>query len=382
MINRIILNETSYFGSGAREKLVPEIQKRGFQKILLVTDETLMNCGVTQKVIDTLKAGNIDFEIFDQIKPDPSIDNVKAGIEACKKAQADCLVAVGGGSVIDSAKCIGIVMENPEFSDIRSLEGTANTKKRSLPLIALPTTSGTAAEVTINYVITDPEYEVKRVCVDPNDIPVLAIIDTDLMAEAPRNTIAATGMDALTHAMEGYITKGHWVMSDMFHHKAMGMIYENLPKAVNKEREAIDNMGVAQYIAGMGFSNVGLGIVHSLAHQLGALYHVPHGFACALFLPYVLKWNGTVAKERYREIARAFKENPDGLSDDECVDLVVKKVRDLEQTLNLKTHLREYGVKEEDFEKFAEKALIDPCTSGNPREVTKEDLLEIIKEAY
>ncbi|HIQ90333.1 MAG TPA: lactaldehyde reductase [Candidatus Coprosoma intestinipullorum] len=382
MINRIILNETSYFGPGAREKLVPEITKRGYKKVLLVTDETLMKCGVAKKVIDTLEAGHIDYQIFDQIKPDPSIDNCKEGIEACKKAKADCIVAVGGGSVIDSAKCIGIVMENPEFSDIRSLEGTADTKHRSLPLIAMPTTSGTAAEVTINYVITDPEYEVKRVCVDPNDIPVLAIVDTDLMAEAPVNTIAATGMDALTHAMEGYITKGHWVMSDMFHLKAMEMIYENLPKAAEKNRKAIDNMGIAQYIAGMGFSNVGLGIVHSLAHQLGALYHVPHGFSCALFLPYVLKWNGQVAKERYRDIAKAFKADTEGLSDDECVDLVVQKVRDLESTLKLKTHLSEYGVKKEDFDKFAKQALVDPCTSGNPREVTEEDLLEIIKEAY
>ena len=382
LANRIILNETSYFGWNAREHLVPEIQKRQFKKILVVTDETLMKCDVASKVIDALKDGNISFEVFDKVKPNPTIKNCHDGIDACKKTGADAIVAVGGGSVIDTAKCIGIVINNPEFYDINSLEGTADTKNKSLPIIALPTTAGTAAEVTINYVITDEENVVKRVCVDPNDIPIVSIIDTELMSGMPRMTAAATGLDALTHAMEGYITKAHWEMTDMFHLKSMELTYRNLVSAVDKDREAMDMMGLSQYIAGMGFSNVGLGIVHSMAHQLGATYDVAHGIACSLFLPYVLEWNGEVVKSRFRDMAKAFGLHVDERSDEVCVSLVVNAVRDLETRLGVPQHLNELGVKKEDFEVMAEKALQDPCTGGNPREVTKEDIIMLMERAY
>ena len=382
LANRIILNETSYFGWNAREHLVPEIQKRQFKKILVVTDETLMKCDVASKVIDALKDGNISFEVFDKVKPNPTIKNCHDGIDACKKTGADAIVAVGGGSVIDTAKCIGIVINNPEFYDINSLEGTADTKNKSLPIIALPTTAGTAAEVTINYVITDEENVVKRVCVDPNDIPIVSIIDTELMSGMPRMTAAATGLDALTHAMEGYITKAHWEMTDMFHLKSMELTYRNLVSAVDKDKEAMDMMGLSQYIAGMGFSNVGLGIVHSMAHQLGATYDVAHGIACSLFLPYVLEWNGEVVKSRFRDMAKAFGLHVDERSDEVCVSLVVNAVRELETRLGVPQHLNELGVKKEDFEVMAEKALRDPCTGGNPREVTKEDIIMLMERVY
>ena len=382
MSNRIILNETSYFGWNARENLVPEIKRRNFKKILLVTDETLMNCGVTKLVIDCLDRGNIDYKIFDKVKPNPTISNCHEGIKVCQEYGADAIVCVGGGSVIDTAKCIGIVIENPEFYDINSLEGVADTKNRCLPIIALPTTAGTAAEVTINYVITDEEAVIKRVCVDPNDIPVLAIIDTELMAGMPRMTAAATGLDALTHAMEGYITKAHWEMTDMFHLKSMELTYKYLYDAVNKDKTAIDKMGLSQYIAGMGFSNVGLGIVHSMAHQLGATYDVAHGIACSLFLPYVLEWNGVVCPERYRDMGLAFGLNMDNLSDMECVGKVVSAVRELETKLGVPQHLSELNVRKEDFEVLASKALKDPCTGGNPREVKLEDIIELLDKAY
>ena len=382
MSNRIILNETSYFGWNARENLVPEIKRRNFKKILLVTDETLMNCGVTKLVIDCLDRGDIDYKIFDKVKPNPTISNCHEGIKVCQEYGADAIVCVGGGSVIDTAKCIGIVIENPEFYDINSLEGVADTKNRCLPIIALPTTAGTAAEVTINYVITDEEAVIKRVCVDPNDIPVLAIIDTELMAGMPKMTAAATGLDALTHAMEGYITKAHWEMTDMFHLKSMELTYKYLYDAVNKDKTAIDKMGLSQYIAGMGFSNVGLGIVHSMAHQLGATYDVAHGIACSLFLPYVLEWNGVVCPERYRDMGLAFGLNMDNLSDMECVGKVVSAVRELETKLGVPQHLSELNVRKEDFEVLASKALKDPCTGGNPREVKLEDIMELLEKAY
>lgn len=382
MSNRIILNETSYFGWNARENLVPEIKRRNFKKILLVTDETLMNCGVTKLVIDCLDRGDIDYKIFDKVKPNPTISNCHEGIKVCQEYGADAIVCVGGGSVIDTAKCIGIVIENPEFYDINSLEGVADTKNRCLPIIALPTTAGTAAEVTINYVITDEEAVIKRVCVDPNDIPVLAIIDTELMSGMPKMTAAATGLDALTHAMEGYITKSHWEMTDMFHLKSMELTYKYLYDAVNKDKTAIDKMGLSQYIAGMGFSNVGLGIVHSMAHQLGATYDVAHGIACSLFLPYVLEWNGVVCPERYRDMGKAFGLNMDNLSDMECVGKVVSAVRELETKLGVPQHLSELNVRKEDFEVLASKALKDPCTGGNPREVKLEDIMELLEKAY
>lgn len=382
MANRIILNETSYFGWNARENLVPELKKRNFQNILVVTDETLMNCGVTKKVLDCLDAANITYHIFDKVKPNPTIKNCHDGIKVCEEVNADAIVCVGGGSVIDTAKCIGIVVKNPEFYDINSLEGVANTKNKCLPIIALPTTAGTAAEVTINYVITDEENVVKRVCVDPNDIPVLAIIDSELMAGMPKMTAAATGLDALTHAMEGYITKAHWEMTDMFHLKSMELTYENLVNAVNKNPDAMEKMGLSEYLAGMGFSNVGLGIVHSMAHQLGATYDVAHGIACALFLPYVLEWNGEVVKERFPAMAKAFGIDVTGKTAEECVSLVVEAVRELETKLGVPMHLKDLNVKKEDFDILATKALADPCTGGNPRQVTKEDILTLLEKSY
>ena len=280
---RFMLNETSYFGKGAREELAPEIKNRGFKKAFVVTDKSLAECGVINKVTDVLEKAGIPFEVYSEVKPNPTIKNVTDGIEACKKSGADVIVAVGGGSSIDTAKGISIVMTNPDRADIVSLNGASNTVNRGMPVIALPTTSGTAAEVTINYVITDEEREVKMVCVDPHDIPIMAIVDSDLMATMPKSLASATGMDALTHAVEGYITKAHNTMSDMFHMKAIKLIFKYLPAAVNeKDEEAIEMMGLAQYIAGMGFSNVGLGIVHSMAHQLGAVYDTPHGLANAI----------------------------------------------------------------------------------------------------
>ena len=382
MANRIILNETSYFGWNSRENLVPEIRKRKFKKVLLVTDKTLMKCGITKKVLDYLDEGQVTYRIFDDVKPNPTINNCHEGIMALEEARADVIVAVGGGSVIDTAKCISIVATNPEYYDINSLEGAVTTENKGLPLIALPTTAGTGAEVTINYVITDEVNVVKRVCVDPHDIPILSIIDTELMAGMPKMTAAATGLDALTHAMEGYITKSAWEMTDMFHLQSMELTYKNLEKAVAKDNDAMDKMALSQYIAGMGFSNVGLGIVHSMAHQLGATYDVAHGIACSLFLPYVLEWNGEVVKGRFRKMAQAFDLDTTGKSDEECVSMVVKAVRDLETKLGVPQHLRELNVKKEDFDILAEKALIDPCTGGNPREVTKQDIINLFEKAY
>ena len=382
MSNRIILNETSYFGWGSREVLVDEIKRRKFKKALVVTDNTLLDVGVSTKVIDLLDKNGIPYELFSDIKPNPTISNVKKGLKVCKKYHCDYIIAVGGGSVIDTAKAIGIVVTNPEFKDIKSLVGVADTKNVSLPIIALPTTAGTAAEVTINYVITDEEAVVKLVCVDPNDIPVLSIVDSELMAGMPAATAAATGLDALTHAMEGYITKAHWEMTDMFELKAIQLIYENLEKAVNKDREAMDQMALAQYIAGMGFSNVGLGIVHSMAHQLGAVYDTPHGVANALLLPYVLEWNGKVCPDRYRDMAGAFKIDVTAMSDDEVVMAVVDAVRQLAMKLNIPQHISEIGGKEEDIPMLAQKALDDPCTPGNPRDVTLEDLENLFRIAF
>ena len=382
MANRILLNETSYFGWNSRENLVPEIRKRKFKKVLVVTDKTLMKCGITKKVLDYLDEGQVTYRIFDDVKPNPTINNCHEGIMALEEARADVIVAVGGGSVIDTAKCISIVATNPEYYDINSLEGAVTTENKGLPLIALPTTAGTGAEVTINYVITDEVNVVKRVCVDPHDIPILSIIDTELMAGMPKMTAAATGLDALTHAMEGYITKSAWEMTDMFHLQSMELTYKNLEKAVAKDNDAMDKMALSQYIAGMGFSNVGLGIVHSMAHQLGATYDVAHGIACSLFLPYVLEWNGEVVKGRFRKMAQAFDLDTTGKSDEECVSMVVKAVRDLETKLGVPQHLRELNVKKEDFDILAEKALIDPCTGGNPREVTKQDIINLFEKAY
>ena len=383
MANRIVLNETSYFGWGSREVLVDEINTRQFKKALLVTDNTLIGCGVAGKVMDTLNAANVPYEVYSDIKPNPTIKNVQDGVAKCKEAGADYLIAVGGGSVIDTAKGIAIVMTNPEFADVRSLVGVAPTKNRCLPIIALPTTAGTAAEVTINYVITDEENTVKLVCVDPKDIPVLSIVDTELMAGMPKLTAASTGLDALVHAMEGYITKGAWEMTDMFHLEAIRIIYHNIEKAVEKDQKAMEQMGLAQYIAGMGFSNVGLGIVHSMAHQLGATYDVPHGIACSLFLPYVLEWNGVVCPDRFRTMGtKCFDLDMTNVSDEEAVAMVVKAIRDLETRLGVPQHMNEVGAKQEDFATLAHKAYVDPCTGGNPREVTEEAIIELFNKSF
>ena len=382
MANRIILNETSYFGWGSREVLVDEIRRRKFKKALLVTDETLLKVGVAGKVISLLDDNGVDYELFSEVKPNPTISNVKKGLKVARKYHCDYVIAIGGGSVIDCAKAIAVIVNNPDFNDVKSLVGVADTKEKCLPIIALPTTAGTAAEVTINYVITDEEAVVKLVCVDPNDIPVLSIIDTELMAGMPPATAAATGLDALTHAMEGYITKASWEMTDMFHLKSMELIYKNLEKAVNKDKDAMEKMALAQYVAGMGFSNVGLGIVHSMAHQLGAVYDTPHGVANALLLPYILEYNGEVCPDRYRDMGRAFGLNMDGLNDKEAVDKVVNAVRELAIRLNIPQHISDIGGKEEDIPMLAQKALEDPCTGGNPRETSLKQFEELFKKAF
>ena len=382
MVSRFILNETSYFGWGSREVLIDEINKRKFKKALVVSDNTLVKAGVTNKVTDLLDANGISYEVFNDVVPNPTVSNVKKGLKVANKFHVDFIIAVGGGSVIDTAKAIGIISTNPEFKDVKSLVGVADTKNKSLPIIALPTTAGTAAEVTINYVITDEEAVVKLVCVDPNDIPVLAIVDTELMSEMPSRTAAATGMDALTHAMECYITKAHNEMSDMFALKAINLIYNNLEKAVNKNRDAMDKMALAQYIAGMGFSNVGLGIVHSMAHQLGAVYNTPHGVANALLLPYVMEYNSEVCKDRFVDMGNAMGLDMNGLLLDEAVDAVVSAVRDLGSRLDLPQHISDIGGKDSDIPMLAEKALNDPCTPGNPREMDILEFENLFKKAF
>ena len=382
MTKKFVLNETSYFGMGAREVLAEEIKARGFKKVLVVTDKALFECGVTSKVTDELDKAQIEYSVYSDVRPNPTKKNVWDGVKACKEAKADVLVAVGGGSSIDTAKAIGIITNNPENEDIVSLEGASNTKNKSLPIIALPTTAGTAAEVTINYVITDEDREVKMVCVDPHDIPMIAIIDTELMASMPKSIAASTGMDALTHAVEGYITKAHNTMSDMFHIQAIKLIFANLPAAVNdKTPEAVDYMGLAQYIAGMGFSNVGLGIVHSMAHQLGAVYDTPHGLANAILLPTVMRFNGEVCYERFRDILIALNVDAKDMSKEEVIDTFVGMIEDLSRKVGITQTVKDTGCKEEDFEMLAQKAMADACKPGNPREVTKEDFIELFRKA-
>ena len=386
MAVRFMLNETSYFGKGAREELAPEIKNRGFKKAFVVTDKSLAECGVINKVTDVLEKAGIPFEVYSEVKPNPTIKNVTDGIEACKRSGADVIVAVGGGSSIDTAKGISIVMTNPDRADIVSLNGASNTVNRGMPVIALPTTSGTAAEVTINYVITDEEREVKMVCVDPHDIPIMAIVDSDLMATMPKSLASATGMDALTHAVEGYITKAHNTMSDMFHMKAIKLIFKYLPAAVNeKDEEAIEMMGLAQYIAGMGFSNVGLGIVHSMAHQLGAVYDTPHGLANAILLPTVMRFNGEdpATAQRFREIlCEIGRPDAANLNDQDVINTFVWMISELSKSVGITQRVRDVGAKEEDFEMLADKAMQDPCKPGNPREVSKEDFIELFRRAF
>ncbi|MBR2828641.1 MAG: lactaldehyde reductase [Bacilli bacterium] len=382
-MNRVVLNETSYFGRGSRKKLVEEIKSRGFQKILLVSDHSLMQANVTTMVIDCLNEGGISFIEYFNVKPNPTVQNVKDGLLLAKLNFVDAIVAVGGGSVIDTAKAISIILKNEEFSDVKSLAGVAETKNKGLPLFAIPTTAGTAAEVTINYVITDEENMKKMVCVDVHDIPICAIIDPDLMQKMPKLLAASTGMDALTHAMEGYTTKAGWLIPDMFHINAMSLIYKNLEAAaIEKDDLAIEKMAYAQYIAGMGFSNVGLGIVHSMAHSLGAFFDTPHGIANALLLPHVLRFNGVVCPELFRNMGNALGLDMEGLNDEESIEKVASSVQDLSRRLGIPQRLREVGIPEEMLPTLAKQAINDICTGGNPREVTVEDMIRIYKEAY
>ena len=383
MAERFVLNETSIFGRGCRAELPKEIKERGFKKVFLVTDKGLVDCKLINKVTEILDEAKIKYTVYSKVKPNPTIKNVLDGYEKCQKAKADVIVAVGGGSAIDTAKGISILMTNPERSDVVSLNGLSNTQNKGLPMIALPTTHGTAAEVTINYVITDEERKIKMVCVDPHDIPILAIVDSELMESLPKMTAAATGLDALTHAVEGYITKAHNTMSDMFHMRAIELIFENLPKAVNeKDPKAIENMALAQYIAGMGFSNVGLGIVHSMAHQLGAVYDTPHGIANAILLPTVMRFNGEVCADRFREIlCHIGRPDARNLNDQDVINTFVWKIKELSKECGVTITVKDTGCKEEDLEMLADKAMEDPCKPGNPREVTKEDFIRLYKEA-
>ena len=379
---RFILNETSYFGKNAREVLPEEIVKRGFKKVFVVSDSSLVEAGVTKKVTDVLDRADIEYTVYDSVKPNPTIANVLGGVERCTLDRADVIVAVGGGSAMDTAKGISILMTNPDRT-LESLSGLSNTVNKGMPLICLPTTHGTASEVTINYVITDESRKIKMVMVDPNDIPCLAIVDSDLMTTMPKSLAAATGMDALTHAIEGYITKAHNTMSDMFHMEAIKLIFRYLPAAVNeKNDEAIENMALAQYLAGMGFSNVGLGIVHSMAHQLGAVYDTPHGIANTILLPTVMRFNGEVCAQRFREIlCEIGRPDAANLNDQDVVNTFCWMISELSKAVGITTTVKDTGAKEEDLEMLAEKAMEDPCRPGNPRETTKEDFINLYRAA-
>lgn len=376
MTQRFILNEVSYFGPGSRSVLPEVVARLGKSKALVVTDAGLVKFGVAAKVTGILDAAGIAYEVFSDVKPNPTVTNVKNGIAAFKAAGADLLIAIGGGSAIDTAKAIGIVVNNPEFSDIVSLEGVAPTKNKSVPMVALPTTAGTAAETTINYVIIDEEKQKKMVCVDPNDIPAVAIIDAELMYSLPKGLTAATGMDALTHAIEGYITKGAWELSDMFEIEAIRMISRHLPNAVENptDAEARNGMAVAQYVAGMAFSNVGLGLVHGMAHPMGSLFDVPHGVANALLLPTIMEFNMPACLGKYPEIARAMGVDTEGMTPAEASQAAVDAVRALSVKVGIPQHLSDLGITEKDIPALADQALADVCTPGNPREVTLNDI--------
>ena len=376
---RIILNETSYHGAGSVKELAGEIARRGFTKVLVCSDPDLIKFGVTKKVLDVLEDAKIAYEVFADIKANPTIENVQNGVAAFKAAKADCLVAVGGGSSMDTCKAIGIIIANPEFADVRSLEGVAPTKNPSVPIIAIPTTAGTAAEVTINYVITDVEKKRKFVCVDVHDIPVVAIVDPDMMSTMPKGLTAATGMDALTHAIEGYITKGAWEMTDMFHLKAIELIAKSLRGAVDNTPEGREGMALGQYVAGMGFSNVGLGIVHSMAHSLGAVYDTPHGVANAILLPIVMEYNAPATGEKYRDIAKAMGvEGTEKMTVEEYRRAAVEAVRQLSKDVGIPQDLKEI-VKEEDVLFLAESAMADACRPGNPKDPTLEDIIALYR---
>jgi lactaldehyde reductase len=379
MANRIVLNTISYHGKGAIENIVPELQNRGYKKALVCTDESLLKFGVAQKVTDLLDKAGFAYEIYSDIKPNPTIENVQNGVSAFKKAEADCIVAIGGGSAMDTAKAIGIIVENPEFADVRSLEGVAPTKKHAVFTIAVATTAGTAAEVTINYVITDVEKKRKFVCVDTNDIPEIAVVDPDMMSSMPKGLTAATGMDALTHAIEGYITKGHCAISDMFHLEAIRLISHSLRKAVENDPEGREGMALGQYIAGMGFSNVGLGIVHSMAHGLSALYDTPHGVACAIILPFGLEYNAPVAGKRYRAIGKAMGvDGIDLMDDDEAAKATIAAVKQLSKDVGIPADLK--GIlKEEDVDFLTASAYADACCPGNPRDTNPEEIAALYR---
>lgn len=383
MARRIMLNGTSYFGQGAIQEIVNEIKNRHFKKALVTSTPDLFEFKVATKVTDLLDAAGIAYEVYDGIKPNPTIENVKAGVEACKAAGADVIVAVGGGSPIDTSKAIATIITNPEFADVRSLEGLAPTKNPCLPIIAVTTTSGTAAEVTINYVITDVEKNRKFVCVDPHDIPIVAIVDPDMSASMPTGLCAATGMDALVHAVEGYITKGAWELTDMLHLKAIEIIGRSLRSAVDGDYAGREAMSLGQYIAGMGFSNVGLGIVHSMAHPLSAVYDIPHGKACAMLLTAVLKFNAPATGEKYREIARVMGvPNVDAMDEATYRQAAIDVIQKLADDVGIPKSLSEAGVKREDIPFLAESAFNDACTPGNPRDASLEEIIGIYESIF
>ena len=379
MANRIMLNETSYHGSGAIQEIATEAKAHGFKKALVCSDPDLIKFGVTAKVTDILDKNGLEYELYSEIKPNPTIDNVKHGVETFKKSGADYLIAIGGGSSMDTSKAIGIIIANPEFEDVRSLEGVAPTKKPCVPINAVPTTAGTSAEVTINYVITDVERKRKFVCVDPHDMPIIAIVDPDMMSSMPKGLTASTGMDALTHAIEGYTTKAAWEMTDMFHLKAIEIIARSLRSAVANEKEGREGMALGEYIAGMGFSNVGLGIAHSMAHTLGAVYDTPHGVACAMMLPIVMEYNADCTGEKYREIARAMGvKGVDDMSVEEYRKAAIDAVAQLSVDVGIPTKLE--AIKEDDLDFLAESAHADACAPGNPKDASVEDLKALFRK--
>ena len=379
MANRINLNQTSFHGAGAIQEIAAEVKVRGLKKALVCSDPDLIKFNVTSKVTKVLEDAGLEYELYSDIKPNPTIENVQHGVEAFKAAGADYIVAIGGGSSMDTSKAIGIIIANPEFADVRSLEGTAATKNPSVPIIAVPTTEGTAAEVTINYVVTDVEKKRKFVCVDPHDMPVIAVVDPEMMSSMPKGLTASTGMDALTHAIEGYTTKAAWEMTDMFHIKAIELISKSLRSAVANEKEGREGMALGQYIAGMGFSNVGLGIAHSMAHTLGAVYDTPHGVACAMMLPIVMEYNAECTGEKYKEIARAMGvEGVDQMSVEEYRKAAVDAVRKLSVDVGIPTKLE--AIKEEDLQFLAESAYADACAPGNPKDASVEDLKALFRK--
>ena len=382
MAQRFILNEVSYFGAGARKELPEVLNRMGLKKALVCSDKGLIKVGTTAKVTEVLDGINFPYEIYSEIKPNPTVTNVKQGVEAFKKSGADCIIAIGGGSSMDTAKGIGIVSNNPEFADVVSLEGVAPTKHKSVPIIALPTTAGTGAEVTINYVIIDEERQAKMVCVDPNDIPAVAIVDPELMYSLPKGLTAATGMGALTHAIEGYITKGAWVMSDMYELQAIKMIAENLPIAVEEPTNPVgrEGMALAQYIAAQAFSNVGLGLVHGMAHPMGSLHDIPHGVANALLLPTIMEFNMPKCIEKFGVIAKTMGVNTDGMTAEQAAQAAVDAVKALSIRVGIPQTLTELGIKESDIPALAAQAIADVCTPGNPRDVTEAEIVELYKK--